>query len=197
MARIGLKNALYNQIDTSTGKYKALGGGGTVPALERIISETFAPEYASAELYADDVLAETDYSFTKGTLTLTVADDDDSILAAFLGNTDASGEITKSIDDTAPEFGYGHIVTKMVKGTKYYKVEFFPRVKFTSANTDANTRGEAVEFGTTTIEGRVMPLESVMNNMAAGIWEMHETFSTLAAAQTYLTGLLTPYVSTP
>lgn len=190
MARIGFKKGKYNQIDPQTKKYKAVAGG--VPCLEKVIDEKFSAEYNSAELYADDALAETDYSFKKGTLAITVANDDDEKDAELMGNTIAENEVIKSIDDTAPEVGYGHIVTKMVNGVRKYKVEFFPRVKFTKITTDAKTRGENVEFGTTSIEGVVYPLVEAMNGYAAGTWEKHQTFATEAEAETYLDKCLTP-----
>ena len=193
MARIGYKKAKFNTVDKSTGKYKAVIGG--VPALERVIEEKFSPEFNSAELYADDILAESDYSFKKGSLTITMADDDDTILAQLLGNSvegTADGEVVQKITDSAPEVGYGHIVTKMVNGVRKYKVEFFPRVKFTKVTTDAKTRGESLEFGTTTLEGTVMPVESALNGMALGTWEMHQTFDTEEKAETYLNTCLTP-----
>lgn len=190
MARIGFKSGLYNLHDETTGKFKAVTQG--VPSLEKVIDEKFAPEYNSAELYASDGLAESDYSFKKGTLTITVANDDDKKDAELMGNTISENEVTKNIDDTAPEVGYGHIVTKMVNGAKKYKVEFFPRVKFTKITTDAKTRGESVEFGTTTIEGVVYPLVAAFNGLNAGDWEKHQTFDTEAEAKTYLEKCLTP-----
>ena len=139
-----------------------------MPRLE-VIDEKFTPEYNSAELYADDVLSETDYSFKKGTLVITVANDDDEKDAFLMGNTIVDGEVVKNIEDTAPEFGYGHIVKKQVNGVKMFKVEVFPRIRVTKITTDAKTRGENVEFGTTTIEAIVLPLDD-------GRWEWHSTF---------------------
>lgn len=190
MARIGFKKAKYNKIVGD--KYDTLKD--KVPMFEKVVDEKFAPEYNSAELYANDGLAETDYSFKKGTLSLTVADDEDKFCAELLGNTVGTEgeEVTSNIEDTAPEFGYGHIVPKMVSGARKYKVEFFPRVKFTKITTDNKTRGESVEFGTTTIEGTVMPLETALNGLKVGDWEKHKTFATLAEAETYLDELLTP-----
>ena len=190
MARIGFKKGKYNKIDPETKKYAAVTGG--VPCLEKVIDEKFSAEFNSAELYADDALAETDYSFKKGTLAITVANDDDEKDAELMGNTIAEGEVTKTITDTAPEVGYGHIVTKMVNGVRKFKVEFFPRVKFTKITTDAKTRGENVEFGTTSIEGTVFPLDESMNGYAAGTWEKHQTFATEAEAEAYLDKCLTP-----
>lgn len=191
MARIGFKKAKYNKI--SGNSYEALKEN-KVPVFEKVVDEKFAPEYNTAELYANDGLAETDYSFKKGTLSLTIADDEDAFCAELLGNkiSTEGGEVTSNIEDTAPEFGYGHIVPKMVGGVRKYKVEFFPRVKFTKITTDNKTRGESVEFGTTAIEGTVMPLETALNGLAVGDWEKHQTFATLQDAEVYLDGLLTP-----
>lgn len=189
MARIGFKKAKYNKIVGNT--YATLTDS-KVPEFEKVIDEKFAPEYNTAELYANDGLAESDYSFKKGTLSLTVADDDDKLCAELLGNTDTDGEVTSNINDTAPEFAYGHIIPKMVNGERKYKVEFFPRVKFTKITSDNKTRGESVEFSTTAIEGTVFPLETAINGLAIGDWEKHQTFATYAEAETYLDGLLTP-----
>lgn len=191
MARIGFKQAKYNKI--AGDKYAPITEN-KVPLFEKVVDEKFAPEYNSAELYANDGLAETDYSFKKGTLSLTVADDDDKFIAELFGSEIAKegGEVTQTINDTAPEIGYGHIIPKMVGGARKYKVEFFPRVKFTKVTSDNKTRGESVEFSTTALEGTVLPLESDLNGLKAGVWEKHQTFATLQEAETYLDGLLTP-----
>lgn len=190
MARIGFKKAKYNLIDNN-GKYKALTASA-VPEFEKVIDEKFAPEYNSAELYANDALCESDYTFKKGTLSWTVADDNDVLIATLLGNTKSETEIISSIDDIAPEIGYGHIVPKIIGGVKKFKVEFFPRVKITSVTSDNKTKGESVEFSTTAINGTVMPLDTALNGMTVGVWEKHQTFDTLSSAETYLDGLLTP-----
>ena len=189
MARIGFKKAKYNKIVGD--KYEALKEN-KVPMFEKVVDEKFAPEYNNAELYANDGLAETDYSFKKGTLSVTVVDDEDEFIAGIFGNTITEGEVTSNIDDTAPEFGYGHIVPKVVGGVKKFKAEFFPRVKWTKITTDNKSRGESVEFGTTALEGTVMPLESELNGLKVGDWEKHQTFDTLQDAESYLDGLLTP-----
>ncbi len=190
MARIGFKQAKYNKIVGN--KYATLTD--KVPLFEKVIDEKFAPEYNSAELYANDGLAETDYSFKKGTLSLTIADDDDKLIAELFGSTieGEGGEVTQTINDTAPEFGYGHIIPKMVGGARKYKVEFFPRVKWQKVTSDNKTRGESVEFNTTALEGTVFPLDKAINGLAVGDWEKHQTFATEEEAETYLDGLLTP-----
>jgi hypothetical protein len=49
-----------------------------------------------------------------------------------------------------------------------------------------------MEFSTTVIECVVKPLETALNGLKVGDWEKHQTFATLAEAETYLDGLLTP-----
>jgi phi13 family phage major tail protein len=191
MARIGFKKAKYNQIVGDT--YKALTED-KVPEFEKVIDEKFAPEYNNAELYANDNLAECDYSFKKGTLSVTIADDNDKFIAELFGNTveKEGGEVTSNIKDTAPEFAYGHIIPKIVGGARKYKVEFFPRVKWQKVTSDNKTRGESVEFNTTALEGTVFPLDKAINGLEVGVWEKHQTFATEQEAEAYLDGLLTP-----
>ena len=191
MARIGFKKAKYNKIVGDA--YATLKAGG-VPVFEKVIDEKFAPEYNNAELYANDALAECDYSFKKGTLSLTVADDNDALCAELFGNSigEGGGEVVSTIEDSAPEFGYGHIIPKIVSGVRKYKVEFFPRIKFTEISGDNKTRAESVEFGTTSLTAVVYPIDTAINGMASGVWEKHQTFATLAEAETYLDGLLSP-----
>jgi phi13 family phage major tail protein len=192
MARTGFKKAKYNKIVGNT--YEALKDT-KVPMFEKVVDEKFAPEYNSAELYANDALAESDYSFKKGGLSVTIADDNDEFLAELFGNEyEAEGGVTSNIEDTAPEFGYGHIIPKIVGGVRKYKVEFFPRVKWTKVTSDNKTRGESVEFSTTALEGTVFPLETAINGLKVGDWEKHHTFATLEEAETYLDGLLKPKV---
>ena len=116
------------------------------------------------------------------------------VIAELFGNTVATegGEVSSNIEDIAPEFGYGHIVPKLVNDVRKYKVEFFPRVKFTKITSDNKSKGESAEFSTTALEGTVMPLDVEINGLKAGIWEKHQTFATLEEAETYLDGLLTP-----
>ena len=190
MASTGFKGAKYNKIVDNN--YAPLTDS-KVPEFEKVIDEKFAPEYNSAELYANDSLAECDYSFKKGTLSITIADDRDKFIAELFGNTIAEGgEVTSNIEDSANEFGYGHIIPKIVGGKRAYKVEFFPRVKFTKVTTDHKTRGETVEFGTTALEGTVFPLDKAINGLKVGDWEKHQTFDTQEEAKTYLDSLLTP-----
>lgn len=191
MANIGLRNARYNLIDSATKKYKALTDN-KVPVLGRMIDAKLSEDRGEASLHADDMLAEYDSTFTGAKLSITLDDVDDETYSKIKGCTITEKEITENQDNSAPEMGYGHIVTKMVKGVKQYKVEFLARIKINSITADAKTKGESIEFNTVSIEAKVMPLIEEINGMKIGDWKKSQTFATLQEAQTYLDELLTP-----
>lgn len=192
MASIGLRTAKYNKIDYTTKKYAALEKESIVPILGRLIDAKINEERNSTELRADDIIAEKDTSFKGGTLNLTIDDVEDETYADVKGCTISEKEVTDNSEDVAPELGYGHIVTKIYKGVKSYKVEFLPRIQITKITADRKTKGESIEYNTVSIEADVMELEEPINGMNIGDWKKIETFATLAEAQTYLDGLLTP-----
>lgn len=178
MARIGLKNFRYSLLDNNEEviEPKSLG---------KAIDCKVSLELNSAELYADDALAESDYTFNKGTVTITVDDDDDTVLSPLLGHTiSEEGEIVRKDTDVAPYIAFGRILTKVVSGTYKYKVEFLSKVKFKDTMPDEATKGESVEFTTVSIEGSVM-------RKSNGEWSKSKTFTTYAEASTYLDSLLT------
>lgn len=191
MANVGLRNAKYNEIDYTTNKYKKLTDS-KVPVLGKMIDAKLTENRSDTSLFADDQLAEYDASFTGGSVALTLDDVDDKTYAVIKGCAINEGEITENEDDTSPEIGYGHIVTKIMNGVKKYKVEFLPRIRITKITADAKTKGETIEFNTVSLEAKVMALNEEINGMKVGDWHKVETFDTLSEATKYLDGLLTP-----
>ena len=182
MARIGLKYLRYSKLDANDNVTTASNFGKAVDCKVSI-------EKNNAELYADDGIAESDYSFKKGTIALTIDEDDDQVFAEVLGHTvGTDGEMVRSADDVAPYVAIGRILTKIVGGVKKYKVEFLHKVKFTEPNTDEKTKGESIEFGTSAIEGTV-------HQLANGDWSKTKTFTDYNEASAYLDGLLTAKAS--
>lgn len=177
MAKIGLRNFKYSLLDENFVP--------TTPAsLGKAVSCSVSVTNNSAELYADDALAESDYTFSKATVTLGVDDEADTTFATLLGHTVSDGEVVCNADDMAPFVAIGRIVTKIVGGVRKYKVEFLSKVKFQEPNQEDQTKGETVEFTTSTIEGTASTLPS-------GEWRKFKTFDTYAEAEAYLTELLT------
>ena len=169
MARIGLKDFRYGILDEETETYASAETPG------KAVDCKVSLDLNSAELYADDGLAESDYTFKKGTVTITVDEDDDKTYSTLTGHQiSEDGEIIRKDTDVAPYVGFGRIITKIVNGVYKYKVEL----------PDEKTKGESVEFTTTTLEGTVLKLED-------GTWSKTQTFTTYTEAVAYLEGLFT------
>lgn len=180
MAKIGLKNFVYSHLtenETGTASYD----GVKTPA--KAVSCKVSVSTSSAKLYADDALAESDTSFSGGTVTLGIDNDDDKTMADILGHTiDEKGEMVRNANDIAPYVGIGRIVVKLVNGKKAYKVEWISKVKFSEPSQDEKTKGENLEFDTTELEGTISTLKD-------GTWSRTHTFDTEEAAKTYLNSL--------
>ncbi len=183
MANIGLTNIWFSKLTEGAGGTPNYEGATN---LGKAVSCSVSITNNEAKLYGDDTLAESDTSFSNGTITLGVTDDDDTVFAPLLGHTiDASGEVIKASADAAPYVGVGRIVTKMVNGVYKYKVEFLYKVKFSEPSKDENTKGESIEFGTPSVEGLISALDDVN-----GTWSKSKTFNTKSDALTYLKNLL-------
>ena len=124
MARIGLNNFRYGIFNDETETY------GEPLSLGKVIDCKVSLDLNSTELYADDGLAESDYSVKKGTVTITFDEDDDETIANLTVHTIVDGEIVRIDIDTPPYIGFGRIITKVVNGAYSYKVEFLNKVKF-------------------------------------------------------------------
>ena len=181
MAKIGLQNFLYG-ILTEAADGTPTYGAAKKPG--KAVSCNVSISTNSATLYADDSLAESDTSFQSGTVSMEIDNADLETQAALLGHTVTQGVMVRNALDSAPYVGLGRIVTKMVNGQYKYKVEFLNKVKFSEPSQENSTKGESVEFGTTTLEG-------IVSTLANGDWSKAEVFDTMAAAQTYLNSLFT------
>lgn len=180
MAKIGLNNfryAILSEASDGTPSYD----GAKKPA--KAISCTVNITSNSADLYADDALAESDRSFQSGTVNAGIDDEDLETMADLLGHTYSNGVIVRNAEDVAPYVGLGRVVTKMVGGQYKYKVEFLYKVKFAEPNQSDTTKGESVAFNTSELQGSVACL-------ANGDWSVGKTFNRKVDAITYLEALL-------
>lgn len=181
MAKIGLNNFRYAVLTEASDGTPSYDGAKT-PA--KAISCSVSITSNSQSLYADDAVAETDTSFQSGTVSIGIDDEDQTTLATLLGHTvETGGNMVRNANDVAPYVGFGRIVTKMVGGVLKYKVEFLYKVKFSEPSQDDNTKGETLEFGTSTLEGTVATL-------ANGNWSETKTFTEKSDAISYLEGLM-------
>jgi len=179
MAKIGLENFLYGILTEASDGTATYG-----PALKpgKAVSCNVSISSNDAKLYADDSLAESDTSFQSGTVSIEVDNADVTTQATLLGHTVTGDVMVRNANDVAPYIGLGRIVTKMVGGQYKYKVEFLNKCKFSEPSQENTTKGESVEFGTTTLEG-------IVSTLANGDWSKTQTFDSLASAKTYLESL--------
>ena len=185
MARIGLRNFRYSHLTEDENGNATYDGAKN---FGRAIDCKVSIETNSVELYADDALAESDYSFKSGKVDIGIDEDDDAVVADILGQnkpTSENGEILRTAADDAPYVGIGRIITKIYKGVRKYKVEFLCKVKFAVSMPDEKTKGESLEFSTPTLSGTVHAL-----NDEKGTWSKTKTFTDYEAASEYLESLM-------
>ena len=177
MAGIGLKSFKYAKLNDDGKTY------GTVKTLAGAIECKVSLDLSEAVLYADDVIKEQVSVFKSGTLTAGIDDDNDEVFAELLGKSvDAeTSVVTSNVNDTPIYVGFGHIVPKIVGGSKKYKVEFFPKMKFKPFMTDAKTKGDSLEFTTPSVEATIFENDD-------GDWEKHKVYDTESEANTALDG---------
>lgn len=177
MAKIGLTNIWWGKLTESSDGTPSYDGA---KSFGKAVSCKVSITNNDATLFAEDALAESDKSFNSASVTLGVADDDDTIFAPVLGHTvkngdSGKGEMVRNANDVAPYIGLGRVITKMVNGALKYKGEFLYKVKFSEPSQEDQTKGEKVDFKTPEIEGSAASL-------ANGNWSAAQTFDTKDAA---------------
>lgn len=177
MALIGLNNFWYSKLTEAANGTPTYDGA---KSFGKAVSCSVSITNNSANLYADDALAESDTSFQSGTVTLGVDDDREATFAEILGHEiTEQGEVTYNTTDVAPLVGLGRIVVKMVNNVTLYKAMILYKVKFAEPSEEESTKGESLEFSTPSIEGTVAAL-------ANGEWKTSQTFSTKAEALAFI-----------
>lgn len=181
MAKIGLTNIWWGKLTEASDGTPSYDGA---KSFGKAVSCKVSVTNNDASLFAEDALAESDKSFNSASVTLGVADDDDTIFAPVLGHTvkkgdSGKGEMVRNANDVAPYIGLGRVITKMVNGALKYKGEFLYKVKFSEPSQEDQTKGEKVDFKTPEIEGSAAQLMS-------GDWSSAQTFDTKDAAVTWV-----------
>lgn len=175
MAKVGLKHLVFGELNEENNTYesaKKLGG-----AIKADVSIT----RNDVTLYADDVVAETDKTFSKGSISVETDDISQENLVSLLGHKVVDGEMVCGADDQAPYVGFGFYGTKKVKGKLKYRAVFFVKVQFGEPNDSNSTKGETVTFNSETIEGTIMQNRNQ-------VWKMEQTFDTEEEAIAYIDG---------
>lgn len=162
MASIGLRKPYYAHYsydepnDTVT-----YSGGGLLAKAVEFSASIETPD--SNNLYADDGVAETDASFSGGSLSITTDDLTQQASAAILGatlntltvGTESVSELVFDDDVSRPFLGFGVIIPKVKNGVSLFRAIVFPKVAMKVSEDAATTRGETIEWQTPKLEGSI------------------------------------------
>ena len=151
MATIGVSKPYYALYQSEGGTVSYQGGGLMGKAVELSASIEAGEEN---NLYADNMVVESDSSFAGGTLTITTDDllqEASKVLLGLKTNEVTVGEeeVTELVYDdesVAPYLGVGIIIKKKRSGSYAYRAIIFTKVQFKVPEDSATTQGEAVEW---------------------------------------------------
>lgn len=168
--------------------FKRDGAAGGV-VLGKLVSANLTVNLASGELYADDALAEQLSEFSSGSLAMETDDLNDDVIQEVYGVSAEDGVITYNKDDTCPRGALAYYKVLMRNGQKYFKACYYPRVRASLGNDNAQTRGNGITF---------TPVSSTFAVMADdnGDWRQTKLFNTADDAAAWcedLTGVTDRY----
>lgn len=143
----------------------------------------------SNNLYADNSIAESQNSFSGGTITLKTDDLDAEASKLILGLTEEeihyNGKNVKTLvdkaSDTSPYLGFGIIMKGQNSGKPGYVAVILPKIVFSTPADSAKTQGESIEWQTPTITGTIM-----RDDKPDPTWRYRAEFPTEAAAAEFI-----------
>ena len=190
MATIGLSKPYYAKY-SNTGSVVTYSEGGVMGKAVKANIEIESSE--DNNLYADNTIAETDKTFTGGTLTLTTDELSQEVAKAMLGVTETpitgitgvtdeeASELIWNDDQMTPYLGIGMIIKKMVGGVLKWRAVVLTKVMFNIPADAATTQGESIEWQTPELSGTIM-----RDDTAKHAWKTEATFTTEAQAEAYI-----------
>lgn len=190
MATIGLSKP-YFAIYAASGSTVSYSGGGVLGKATEVNLEIETSE--DNNLYADNGIAETDRTFSNGTLTLSTDDLAQEVSKAILGLKEQALDTITGISDTSvkeliyddtqvtPYLGVGFVIKKRRNGLTKWRAVVLTKCMFAVPSDAATTQGESIEWQVPELTATVMRDDSE-NHM----WKREATFSTEAQAETYI-----------
>ena len=143
--------------------------------------------------YADNAIAESDSSFSGGTVTINTADLGPEAAALVLGITpvpisDITGVTDEDVnelifddDQRSPYLGFGCIIKKRVNNVDKWRAIILTKIMLAVPNDAATTQGETIEWQTPQLTGTIMRDDSTKH-----AWKREATFTTEAQAEAYI-----------
>lgn len=174
--KIGLSNLHVAKIskDDSTGVTY-----DTVLHIPEIVSLSIEPQNQTAELYGDNMSVDVANSTPSYNVTIELAGLPLEYKAYLLGHEFADGKISVSSDDVAPFVGIAFETLKSNGTKRYFK---FLKVKFAEPNEQNETKGENINFQTSSLEGK-----AVFRTYDAKVYEQADEESGFADSSSWYT----------
>ena len=144
-------------------------------------------ERSDAEFYGDDVLLDTDNGVTGYTIDFEPTGLSDNVRQKLLGEVKATSEYSIT-DAAAPDVGFGYIRVMREDGTTSvettYEGWWYYKVKFSVSSEETRTKEKDLEWRTPTLSGKGAGVQ--LNSGDALTFAVHQSFSTMAAAKTWM-----------
>lgn len=182
MSKVGISNLHYATVATED-QATSNPTYGTIKAPScGIVSADIQVASNTANLYADNMLWDTESSMGEVTLTLDLADLPLEVQADLLGHTYDSTDKTliKKASDTAPYTAVGFEF--LMAGGKKLAVWLY-KGKFQEPNQQANTKGENTEFQSNEVTGTFVALKGTGQN--TGRWQYSQEFDASDATTSF------------
>lgn len=175
MAKIGLKFPVAAKLDETTGGYK----DGIV--IGKSIKADISPSNYDASQYADDEKCEVENGFQSCSETLELNDLTQEVASYLLGHKvdEETGEMIANADDVAPYVGHGYYCRVKRNNKLMFRALWFPKVKFAEPSDNAETKGESINFQSSSITSEIIA-------DSKGDWKREKTFETEAEAISWL-----------
>lgn len=193
MATIGLCKPYYAIYAASGTTVTYSSGGWLGKAVELTMDLDTADDNI---LYADNAPAESESTFSGGSLTITTDDLLPAAVGAVLGVTPSTVSVT-GVSTTATELifgetqvvpycGFGVVVKKRQGGSNKWLGVVWPKVQFSNPGISATTQGDAIEWQTPEISANIMRDDTADHN-----WCRQALLDSETEAVAYIQGLLT------
>lgn len=172
MAKIGLRHFVYGFPNAD---YSAYTGGRVLGAIECNLNITTN----DVKLFVDDVVKESDKSFSSGTIDINTDDIPDEDKGNLFGHKAEEGVVICNSDDVPPEIGFGFYGRISRNNKKLFRAVFLLRVQFSEPSDENSTKGESTEYKTQSVSGSIYTTKT-------GDYKKEKTFETEAEAVKWL-----------
>ncbi len=173
MAKIGLAEPWFAKRTVTNGVVSYTGGFKCGKA----VALSITPQYAEAQLYGDDVLAESATEFKYADISNDTTTVPIEAMETVFGHTvdDTDNSVVFAADDVANFVGQCSMTKVMADNVVTYETIFLPKVKFNDPGESYSTKGDSLEFKTNAFVGKAYAEDD-------GTWKETAIHTTKAAA---------------